>query len=133
MCAKHLSFDEIPLSQLNSSAYAVLSKHLDTLNTFRRDWRRIAREINLTLKEMSIVETCNEHMRKLIEIWNKYPPYPKLRDLIEILENLGCEDAIEELRECLEVSSHKGLNIQNQVPATFFFFQLISLRVIRTS
>ena len=104
MCARHMSVDDIPLSQLNSSAYAVLSKHLDTLNTFRRDWRRIAREINLTLKEVSIVEACNEHMKKLIEIWSKYPPYPKLRNLIEVLENLGCEDAIVELRECLEAS-----------------------------
>lgn len=108
MCAKCVSVDDIPLSQLNNSAYAVLSKHLDTLNTFRRDWRRIAREINLTLKEMNMVESCNEHMRKLIEIWSKTPPYPKLINLIDILENLGCEDAIAELRECLEVSFLKG-------------------------
>ena len=57
---------------------------------------------------MNMVESCNEHMRKLIEIWSKTPPYPKLINLIDILENLGCEDAIAELRECLEVSFLKG-------------------------
>ena len=101
MCAK--AIEDIPLSELNESAYAVLSKHLDTLNSRRRDWKGIANAINLNLKETNIVEACNEHCKKLIEIWNTFSPAPQVKDLLEILEEKGCEKAMQELRDAMEV------------------------------
>ena len=102
MCTN--SIEDIPLTQLDESAYSILSKHLDTLNTRRRDWKGIAGAINLSLKEINVVEVCNEHCKKLIEIWNTYSPPPRVRDLLEILEEIGCEKAMREVRAAIEVS-----------------------------
>ena len=102
MCTS--SIECIPLSELSESAYSVLSKHLDTLNTRRRDWKGMASSINLSLAEMNLVEACNEHCKKLIEIWNTYSPPPLVKDLLELLEEKGCEKAIKEFRETMEVS-----------------------------
>ncbi|KAI6661959.1 hypothetical protein LOD99_9727 [Oopsacas minuta] len=119
MCARRFTIEEIPLTELDHTAYAVLSRHLDALHTRRKDWKGIAKAINLDYKEMNLVEASNEHMKKLIEIWNRSPPYPVLKDLLEVLEELGCDLVITELRECFETlpcTNKKTSSITHDVP-----------------